>query len=103
MPVGSLLLVSTVNVDHPQQQWTRQLLCGNTLLPRPLLSSQRCLLLVDTPTQSGSRSPCWNGCVRTKSACTEPLIIFNPSQVCVIVKEELHLAYKPPSPPCTLY
>ena len=40
-----------------------------------LLSSQRCLLLVETPTQSGSRSRWWNSSARTKPASTEPLNI----------------------------
>ena len=39
--------------------------------------------------------------MRTKSASTEPLIIFNRSQACVIVKETSHLAYKPPPALCT--
>ena len=42
-----------------------------------LLYSQRCLLLVKTPTQSSSRSPWWNGSARMKPASTEPLKHFS--------------------------
>ena len=34
-----------------------------------------CIPLIKTPTQSGSRSPWWNGSARTKPASTEPLNI----------------------------
>ena len=39
------------------------------------VSSQRCLLLVKTPTQSGSRFLWWNGSARMKPASTQPLNI----------------------------
>ena len=31
----STVKLSTANADRPQQRWTRQLLCGSALLPRP--------------------------------------------------------------------
>ena len=78
----STVKLSTANADRPQQRSTRQLLCRSGLLPRPLLASQRCLLLVETPPHSGSRSVWWYHSARTKPASTEVLNIFHQSQAC---------------------
>ena len=41
--------MSTVNANRPHQRWTRQLLCGNALLPRLSM-----LKLVSLPVASGA-------------------------------------------------
>ena len=87
----STVKLSTTNADRLQHRWTRQLLRGSALLPRPstlkltslLLASEASLRLafyaqpplpslVETPTQSGLVVEC---SARTKSASTEPLDI----------------------------
>ena len=112
-PLGCLLTtvkLSTANVDRLQQRWARQLLRKSVLLPRastlklaslPLASGASLSLafyawsplphhplFVETPTQSGSRSPWWNGSARTKPASTE-LLKISRSRESVIAKENV--------------
>ena len=85
-PQNLSVKMSTTNADRLQHRWTRQLLRGSALLPRPstlkltslLLASGaslRLALRAQPPLSYIVRSPWWNGSARTKSAYTEPFDI----------------------------